>query len=924
LSDGDEDNRLQRASMIEFSERQADGGAGPPLHNLLLTGAELAALLPGEARRGDWLNAYLIVAGLNQIAEDELHRDTLLLGAIGDHFVSMGGRPHRIVGRGAESTAAAVQRTRSTRRSWRALLAWQRSLAGLVDVLADRVVGVAPSERPEQLVKTAELIASGLPLDVRDQVQHLPSCFQAFDLAPGDIRELVHRFSRAWVARERPLLVVGVRTSGSFMAPLCASFLRLRGYGAVRVLTLRPEHQLLHHEQAIVRALARRDGLALIIDDPPGSGRSVATAVRRVSLDERSIVLLLPLFGGEEALPSALRRYPAILLASDDWAIRSKLTPTSVGDALTRLLDGKVLVAGVQPVAIPARRWPRGHERALFNVEVERERGTDAASVLVEGVGIGYYAEHAAAIALALEAHVPEVYGVEEGCLFREWLPEAQRADSGRPDDAFIEAVARYATDRSFALPTLRDVSTGLARQRPVWEVASRFLSRSFGRGAPAARWLFVDALAKQLLHVRRPSIVDGRTGLSNWFFDDRKPSTYVKSGFVEYSFWSLGLSCYDAVFDLAGAAVSSADEETADRLRSAYERLSGEQIDDERWLLYELAQLWGRQRVDAIEPWELERACSRALQWYIRRIYLADLETPSVPGPICAVDLDGVLETQALAFPATTAAGARALRALLAHGCRPILVTGRSAHDVGDRCLAYSLDGGVAEYGSAVCTTAPRQVHVLVPESDRLLLDRLRDSLATLEGVSVDPSYTHSVRAFCFDRSGRRRGLDAPTIARALADSQDGSRLRAIAGAAQTDFTSASVDKGIGVRALIDRLGRAGQEVILAVGDTATDLPMLRLAKLALAPRNADATLRRTANVQVLDRPYQSGFVLAVERLIGHTPGSCPICRTPLLTPEARMMLAVISAQERGLLGLANRFAQLSTRNPARGMSFG
>ena len=110
--------------MIEFRERQADDGAGLPLHNLLLTGAELAALLAGEARRGAWLNAYLIGAGLNQIAEDELHRDPLLLGAMGDYFVSMGGRPHRIVGRWAESTGAAVQWTRSTRRVWRALLAW--------------------------------------------------------------------------------------------------------------------------------------------------------------------------------------------------------------------------------------------------------------------------------------------------------------------------------------------------------------------------------------------------------------------------------------------------------------------------------------------------------------------------------------------------------------------------------------------------------------------------------------------------------------------------------------------------------------------------------------------------------------------------------------------------------------------------------
>ena len=137
-------------------------------------------------------------------------------------------------------------------------------------MLADRVADVAPPERPEQLVKTAELIASGLPLDLRDQVQHLPSCFQAFDLTPDDILELVHRFSRAWVPRERPLLVVGVRTSGSFMAPLCASFLRARGYGAVRVITLRPDAGGLGTDVASILAAIKTvwspKGVAILVD----------------------------------------------------------------------------------------------------------------------------------------------------------------------------------------------------------------------------------------------------------------------------------------------------------------------------------------------------------------------------------------------------------------------------------------------------------------------------------------------------------------------------------------------------------------------------------------------------------------------------------------------------------------------------------
>jgi hydroxymethylpyrimidine pyrophosphatase-like HAD family hydrolase len=907
---------------VRTSGEIADTGA-PSFHNLLMSLSELGTLLPDALRRASWLDAYLLGAGMNQIAEDYLHRDPFLFGAVGDHLLSSGGRAHAIAGRSAEAAASIVQAARIRRQSSRGILRWQRSLASLIDTLADVVAevvltGRSPAGGP---IDAAEAIASSidsLPPPLQTQVLRLPSCFQTFDLEPADILAMARKFMHSWPNRSRPLLVAGVRTSGSYLAPLAVAFLKGHGYGDVLLLTMRPQHQLFGHERAVVHAVARRGGLALVIDDPPGSGRSVARvadALHRLDVPEKSIVPLLPLFGGPDRLPPVLRRYPSVLLGWEEWAIRSTLTTEAVGRALNRLLAPDARVEDVQPLPLPPRHLERSHERALFRVSLVEGNDRQALPILVQGVGIGYYGEHARAVAQALEGYVPDVYGVEHGCLYREWLPEERRACSaGRSEDAaLLGAVATYVVDRSRALPVAHDASTGLTGQQPAWEVVSHILSRAFGRGAPAARLVLTDALAKRVLEVARPSVVDGCTSLSNWFVDERKPNGYLKTAFVERSFWNLGLTCYDAVFDLAGAAVSSSEQATAEELRSAYEHLTGEPVDEERWFLYKLAQLWGRERVRADASAELRRASARALQCYIARVYLADLE-PNASGPVCAIDLDGVLDTQALGFPGTTSSGGEALRALIAHGYRPVLVSGRSVDEIADRCLSYRLDGGVAEYGAVVYTAATRQTHILLSDTDLLLLSRLRAALSKLKGVCLDPAYRHSVRAFRTDRAGRRRALGAGTIAAALASVEIADRLQPIAGADQTDFVVAGIDKGTGIQALVGRIGSrrdSEKPLALAVGDTAADLPMLNLATLAFAPANAD-TFLRGANVRVLAAPYQAGLLLAVERLIGHRPGGCASCRVPRLTPEATLLLGLISAQERGRFGLAERFLQL------------
>src|SRR5204862_3707490 len=221
--------------------------------------------------------------------------------------------------------------------------------------------------------------------------------------------------------------------------------------------------------------------------------------------------------------------------------------------------------------------------------------------------------------------------------------------------------------------------------------------------------------------------------------------------------------------------------------------------------------------------------------------------------GDFCALDLDGVLETQTLGFPGLSPAGALALRALKAHGYRPLLVTGRALDEVAERCDAYGLAGGVAEYGGAIHLRG-HSLSMLAPHA-QAAVDRARTALAAIPGALVEGTRLHSVRASRSD-AGRPLPLAAEHV-HAAGAAAGPVQLRAIHGDSQTDLVPAEVDKAARLRILTKRLdGDRHAPVALAVGDTAEDIPMLRLASRGVAVANADAALRH-AGIRRTRRPY-------------------------------------------------------------------
>jgi hydroxymethylpyrimidine pyrophosphatase-like HAD family hydrolase len=870
--------------------------AAPPVlvvRDLLTDLVQITGWLAERLEAGDGLDAYLLAAGACQIVEDYQHRDVWSIRRIAAALAEdrLGGSVARLLC----TSAAAVELVRRLPGRDRRLTGWLGRLTEVRNQLAFTVLG-APTRNECDLYTLADEVHDlsvelpQLPAGVRREVLRLPSCFRSFDQRPGDLAWLAENFTNQ--AEHLPAVVVGVRTSGSYLAPLVAAALA-GDLPTVGVLTVRPGHPLRPSERAVLDRTVRRGGHILVVDDPPVSGVALGDAVRELRVPAELVTLLVQ--SVERELPQPLRRYRAVTLPLGDWAVHAQLTPSAVHAALTDLLDTRVNT--VERLALPAKNsglGGRGHVSALYRADIG---GSDSLLVLVSGAGLGYFGRYALAVTQAVPQFVPRLYGFRDGLLFREWLAEEHRLDTLTPVHA--DQVAAYVAARAAELSTAVDRSRGLAGRTPVWEVASMVIANAFGRLGRPLRPLLLDAVTRRLTAVRSPSVIDGDTDVPRWFYDGAAVRTITPD---VRAFSNFDLACYDAAYDLAGVDPGGRRPQV-EAVRRCYETRTGRGVDDERLLLYELVHLWDRARNDHLTDSQMRRASSRAVLRYLATCYLTDLPEPG-DGPIVALDGDGVLETDPLGYPATTPAGALTLRGLRRHGYRPVLVTGRSLDEVRERCEIYKLVGGVAEYGSVVYRHDPPEVIELITPQQRVALAGLRKGLATTPGVQLDTDYSYAVRAFRVDSAGQRHALDDDIVSDVLLRAGNPSAY-VVAGQGQTDFVATGIDKGQGLRMLAQLLG--SPRIALAVGDTAADLPMLRLAHTAYLLANATPEAKKSG-IPVLRRPYQTGLSLAAARLLGHQPGQCPLCRPPVLGRGSRLLLAILAAPEAGRWGLPSR----------------
>lgn len=875
-----------------------------------------------EVVAGGWqadevaLNVFLLACAISNAADEHLRGPTLRMPR---HLSRM--RIARGVAWASERLAAIDPRPRRAvvrrwRERWRAGV--DAFLEAFVATPASAAISLAAASRP-----LVAALQTRLPPGLEAARISAPSAYRRLDLTHRDILALATEFVARRPDRGQPILLIGLRTAGSYFAPLMRAFLVAEGYGNVSVVTVQPNKGPGRRERQMLKRRAAEGCAAVIVDDPPHSGGTFLIAIdmaRRAGFAADNLVVAFPAHPAGSAWPRLLREEMVISLTPEKWSKRCLLEPKAVearlaeyfrhnGYAAAEIVDDE-RVEELNAHFHAGFAGERGARmKRLYAVRLQRPDGrTETRRVLAKSVGWGWLGYHAFLTGRNLSGFVPPIIGLREGILYEEWVPARAPDRAGDKRRRMpVGTVASYVAARARAL----GLRTGAAPARTLHrhEAGLRLLEKTL---AAAHGRLLGGALAAADLQRRLiqqdcpfPTLIDGKMDADEWIDG---PKGWIKSDFEHHGMGKNELNFVDPGYDLAAAILDlglSADEEAA--LIGRYVAESGDAGIERRLFMSKLlAGLW---------PMDLARqglfgkplAAERQRKFHRQFLRAWDFLTveaarqcgrfclkPDEIGwrsPLVVLDVDGVLDRRLFGFPCTSAAGVEALSLLHAHRFSVALNTARSVGEVKEYCRAYSLAGGVAEHGAYVWDAVAGRGRALVDAEAMDQLERLRDALHGVPGVFLDERHAYSIRAFTY-RERPSGGL--ASLLRPLSPSSGPAPLETLAmnhlmaslgldrlafhhTTIDTTIVAKAFDKGSGLTALRDwTLGP--DAVTFAIGDSEPDLSMFRAASRSFAPAHIGCGRQaRLLGCEVASRPYQRGLLEIVRRLTeedGKPPG--------------------------------------------------
>jgi hydroxymethylpyrimidine pyrophosphatase-like HAD family hydrolase len=779
----------------------------------------------------------------------------------------------------------------------------------------------------------AERLAVPLPEEVRARRMRIPAAFRTQDLTHGDLFQLAQQFADAHPDRNRPVLVVGLRTAGSYFAPLVRAWLANAGYTQADWVTFRPTRDLGEDERAVMAELARRGAVAVIVDEAPNTGGTLAkavAAVRKMGFPEHDVTLLVPIHAtrpdwasGPEVV--ALSGTQTFTLPPADWRKHRWLTAEQAQGRIAEYFLARgyrranvVMSPEAQSFNRQLRRSSdeKFHTRVKQVFEVRLRDHADVTHtrfVIGKSVGWGWLGYHAYIAAARLTPFVPPVLGLRDGILYSEWLPSPQPC-GGHDRDRTIAVLASYTAARTARLPLGSDPSQDVERgdQHKGMTVLAAALSKASG-WKPAAI-LQRARIRHALAQMPRPHavLIDGKMRPHEWILSRR---ALLKTDFEHHGLGKTELNVTDPAYDLAEAILYfrlTPAEERA--LIERYAAASGDSQLHARLFIHKLlAGTWARaSAVDNLSDPRLLHRHAECHEQYLDAGNFLTVHTTQHCASLChrpdavrwdkrlvVLDIDGVLDKQIFGYPSTTAAGIHAVSLLHAHGVPVAVNTARSLTQVQEYCDAYGFVGGVAEYGGVVWDAVERRERRLVGHESLEQLERLRSALKDLPGVFLDDAYRCGLRAYTFERGVT---VPLPTLMiRNLLARLDTGRLTFHQTFVDTTVIPREIDKGHGLRSLL-ALGRQPEAQAIAIGDSEADLAMFRAASAAFAPSHISCrAAARLLGCRIMDRPFQPGLLQAVRAILHPAGSTCAQCAVvdPARLPDRTLFGELLAAAD-------------------------
>jgi hydroxymethylpyrimidine pyrophosphatase-like HAD family hydrolase len=856
--------------------------------------------LDGWRRAEAMVNIFLLSCAISDTADDYLLGRRYDFSRAARVF-----RPARLIAApvGAVAALGSAARERMLRGLTRWRDEWETAVGRFMVALASNCSG-----RNQWAAELLFALEQRLPAALLSTRPRIPAAFRSQDLTHFDAYKLGAKFTQVCPDRDRPVLVVGLRTAGSYFAPLLRGYLQAAGYRHVDTVTLRPKQGIGLRERVHLERAAAQRAQAAIIDEPVFSAGTVAKglyAVRRAGFQPADIVALFPVHpnrrdwsSGPAAL--ALSTVTVLRLEPEEWHKRTLLEPGAVSARLSGYFGGEraaelsITPAGPLTADLMSNGEPGFHSRLKCAYEVESQGLPNKRIVVAKSVGWGWLGYHAVLAGTRLDGLVPKVLGLRDGILYTEWRPPAL-CDGGGSRERAVGSTAVYLGARVRALALEDDPAPGLmqtGRHRGAEELAA-VLSGAYGSKIAAA--LKRPRIQNQLRSLPRgvPVLIDGKMRPAEWVDGG---DAVLKTDFEHHGMGKHQLNISDPAYDVADTILQwSFSEDEERKFIEVYAALSGDREIAQRLFLYKLlAGSWAMAR--AAEHLANPALCARHEQFNARylealqfltihtmRFCAALLRRPDPPrwsSPLVVLDIDGVLDKQIFGFPSTTAAGIRALWTLASHGIGVALNTARSVYELKEYSKAYGFTGGVAEYGSFVWDAISERERVLVSPESLEQMERLKAGLRKIPGVFLNDAYRFSVRCFAY-----ARGVTVPVpemLVRHLITSLGLDRLRLHQTYTDSTVTAVEADKGTGLLALLSLAGHPGLETF-AVGDSEPDLPMFAAASRCFAPGQiACVEPARLLGCRIARRPYQPGLLETVRRIVHPHGGGCRRCVPP------------------------------------------
>ena len=791
-----------------------------------------------------------------------------------------------------------------------------------------------------------------LPLDLQAKRFGIPTPFRRLDLTHVDVLALGRCFVKRYPDRSQSILLLGLRTSGSYFAPLLKALLQREGFRNVSLLTFEANKGAGSRESSALKSFAAQGFSVLIVDDPPHTAGTIQAAfsgVRKAGFAADKVKILVP---AHAATRDSLNVFPdemLVLLEPEQWhkpallnskAIEARLAEYFRSDNVSSV---KVIASKraeefndcLQRASLDARG---ARLKRIFEVQLETTAGKkETRYVLAKSVGWGWLGYHAFLAGQRLSGFVPPILGLRDGILYMEWIPQSSAFSEDGPDrDTRIDIIAAYVAARVRALNLQGGSASGmdLQRQNNGVRLLEKALSGAYGRFP--TNTLIRSRLGHSLRQqpCPMPTLIDGNMQRAEWIVDRR---ALLKTDYEHHGMNKNAINVADPAYDLADAMLDLAlSPEEENRLVRRYVDASGDTGIDRRlfmnkllagiWRMHEAQeQLFAMPR-DAGAQQELHRRFMRAWDFLTIQTarYCGSHYAPPADqrwhAPLLYLDVDGVIDRRLFGFPATTAAGIAALSKLSSHGISVALNTARSVAEVKDYCQAYHLAGGVAEHGSYVWDALAQRGRVLIDPKSERQLEELRSRLQEIPGVFLDDRHRFSIRAFTYQdkpqglvallmKSTRSceigDGALAPLpelVINNLMSELKLDRLSFHHTWIDTTIVAKEVDKGSGLVALRDWVLGPDAETI-AVGDQKADLSMFRAATRSFAPANIScAREARLLGCQIVGKAYQQGL-LQIAHAIAHRDGQpCDRCaESEVKSPVLRnLFLKILQAADR------------------------